>query len=230
MRRLATAVLTLLVAIAWIVVLAPASPACANKQIYLRLADYEHTLGAYYPFYWVAEDEGSTSFTVERAGDNCDDTPARVDYEVRSVTAQQGSDFGQTVGQTQDLFDPFHGPPPSKDVINVPITDDTEAEPLEKATVVLGNPQESGGGAHLGIPSTAPLYIVDSSEGPEQFTFAEGSYVHLERQTDVALPVFRAGPATTFETMTYAIDPALRKATTSSIRPAAVSRSRPVNV
>jgi Calx-beta domain len=209
MRRLATAILIPIAAITWIAVLAPASPACANKQIYLRLADYEHTLGAFHPFYWAAEDEGSTSFTVERAGDNCDGTSATVDYDVENGTAQDGADFTRPPAprRTIDLFDPFHGPEPHEDVVGVPIIDDGSAESVERANVVLSNPQESGGGAHLGDPATAPLYIVDDDAATDAFSFAESTYVHLERETDVALPVFRAGPATTSAVMTYAIDP-----------------------
>lgn len=208
MRRLTTAVLTALAAIAWIAVLAPASPACANKQIYLRLAEYQHVLGAYHPFYWAAEGQGPTSFAVERVGDNCDGTGATVDYDVQSGTAQEGTDFTGSAGKTELLYDPFHDEGrPNKEVIDVPVTNDVNPEPVEKATVVLSNPQEAGGGAHLGDPSSVPLYIVDDDATSGVFSFAEASYFHLERQTDVAIPAFRAGSATDSVTMTYTIDP-----------------------
>jgi hypothetical protein len=208
-RRLTTAGVAALTAVAWIIVLAPASPACATKQIILQLADYQAGPSAYHPFYWGYEGQGSTTFTVERDGDDCDGTGATVDYDVASGTAQEGSDFGPTQGTTQPLFDEFHHGEPFEQVISVALVDDASQEPVEKATVVLSNPQEVGGNdQHLGDPSTAPLYIVDDEDTPsDEFSFAEPSYVHLERETDVAIPVFRAGSATGAMTMSYSIDP-----------------------
>ncbi|MGH2787108.1 MAG: Calx-beta domain-containing protein [Actinomycetota bacterium] len=203
--RSRTAGLAALMAVAWIGAVAPPSPACANKLVYLQLDDYEHRSGAYHPFYWAYEGQGSTAFTVERTGDVCDERGASVAYEVRNVSAQSGSDFGATNGRTKELFDPHFAPPPHRDTVGVPLVDDATPEPVEEATVVLSDPQEPEGGAHLGVPSSAPLYIVDDDAPADEFGFAKPSYSYLEWQTDVAIPVFRSGPATGSATMTYAI-------------------------
>jgi Calx-beta domain len=154
------------------------------------------------PYYLAAEGADAGRFRITRDSDDCDDQLARAFYDADTVTATVGSDFSLPSAWSNQLEDRYHGTPDKyyQDV-DVPIANDTQAEPVvEKAVVRL----TTFDNAIAGRETQAPLYIVDNDRSG--FAFAEPTYTHSEFVPKMPVPVFRGGPATTSETVGFTVE------------------------
>ena len=140
--------------------------------------------------YDTSEVCGGVSVTVERTGDVS--ATAAVDYEVRDVSARERSDYTAAFGTLR-----FTAGETSK-TFSVLVTEDSHAEALETAQVVLANP--SGGTTTLGSPSTATIRIADDPAEPNANANDDAAnfvcqHYHdfLSRQADDAGQGFWAG-------------------------------------
>jgi hypothetical protein len=154
------------------------------------------------PYYWAAEGGDTGRFRITRDSDDCDDQRARAFYGADAVTATAGSDFSLPSAWSNQLEDRYHGTPGKyfQDV-DVPISNDMQAEPVvEKAVVKLTNFDN----ANAGSPTQAPLYIVDNDA--TGFAFAEPTYTHSEFGPTMPVPIFRGGPAATSQTVNFTVE------------------------
>jgi hypothetical protein len=129
--------------------------------------------------YWVPEDEGPGSFSIDEFDDGCRGQPS-VRYDVAGGDATPAADF-----------EPDSGRVDSDATGLVPINDDAAEEALEFTMVRLSDPSEAG----IGLPYEARLYILDN-EGPSRVQFERASYAQKEYLLKMSIHLFRMGPAT----------------------------------
>lgn len=105
--------------------------------------------------YTIIENAGSVNLTVSRVGGSSG--AVTVDYTTQQNSATDSVDF-QPASGTLSFADGVTG-----QVIPVSIQDDVDSEDTETFDVLLSNPT---GGANLGTPSSAIVYIIDDETTP----------------------------------------------------------------
>lgn len=180
-----------------------AEAACASNHITASLVGLPPEAISR-PFFYSAEPEsGSTDalFTIRVFGDDCSQPTIGVDYATGGGTAQPGTDYTITAGRAQ-LALPVH----EQVIQTIPIpvqSDDSLESVVESTDIVLSNPS----GARLAEPFSAPLFIIDSDGPSSRVALDGGAYAQSESQSEVRIPVFRAGAAAGPATVSYSITP-----------------------
>ena len=113
------------------------------------------------PSYDVNETDGTATVTVTLS--HAVDADVTVDYATADGTAQAGSDYIDTHGTLTFTGNVNNGGPGTGEIsktIQIPITQDPDAEDPEALTLTLSNPLP-GASSILGAPATATVTIAD---------------------------------------------------------------------
>jgi Calx-beta domain len=189
-------VLSLAASVLWLIPTGAA--ACASNHIRFSLTAFPAE-GSTRAVYFIPEPSSPAQFTIVASGDACSET-AYVHYAATGGTADSG-DY-QLTPKTESFFLPPHETATKS--VSVTITNDSDPEAhVESIQIGLSNPQN----AVLGIPSTAPILIIDD-EAPTRAGFEGTEHTQSESNSTLRLPVFLAGPAPGTVSFSIAPDPA----------------------
>lgn len=209
-RALATTVVACL--LAGLISAVPAA-ACATGHLAVRWSGFPPELGRFggNDFYYVSEATTTASLTIRAFGDDCGQLrqPVSATYEVadppsgapRSASSVgPPPDYQPARGTTPPLWD--HSGGQQEETIQVPILQDVLLEPV--AERVRARITASTG--RIEVPWDVPLYIVDD-EAPERAAFERSEpYERSETYGSILVPLFRAGPALTEASYSFAAE------------------------
>jgi len=160
------------------------------------------TLGGFHPeapgehIYVAVEGQNPAEvFSVHRNGARCpgDNAVVRVPFTLSHVTTTP-TRLAVNGSSPVNLYPPGTSQP-SVDDRDFSATQDATEQPVQRATLTLGNPQTSGpDDPVLGNPRSAPVFLVDD-DASQPFSFGMPSYSRQETFT-LGIPVFRSGPVT----------------------------------
>jgi Calx-beta domain len=185
--------------------------ACAPTSIVASMDAYEGS--ASNAFYWAAE--GKTgNVSILRGGHDCLSTRAEVSYQAVKETADPVLDHNLPATETWTHLGAPSSPSDPNEISHTLVSFTAAVDGLvenaaEIATFKLlqakapNNPQAS---IRLIDPTQASVFIIDTN-GATRFRLSHGAYSQSEGTAAATIPVIRAGPATTIETVEFTIAP-----------------------